>query len=82
MSEPVCLRLGKWIGGCKFEPRYDLSAAKPVKMREADAVTALEVLDRHRDSTYVRDICVTCGRTVEREIFIEGLGPAEASDEA
>lgn len=70
-----CPRFGKLFGGCKFESRYDASAHGP----EADAIAAAlerivfgsdqtEALAQLRsdDKTYIRDICIRCGKTVER----------------
>lgn len=67
MSEFDCPRAGKWIRGCRFEGRFDLSAATPVKIGEADVAFVSAVLDRYRTRTYVRDVCTTCGRTIERQ---------------
>lgn len=66
MSEPVCPQRGKWLGGCRFEPRFDLGAAQIGKFNYegSDAVDAIE---KFRAKTYVRDVCVTCGRTKERQ---------------
>lgn len=58
-----CPRTGQWIGGCKFEGRYDQVIPKGFirHMTEFEgSVKSLTV------PVYVRDICVRCGRTVER----------------
>lgn len=60
-----CPREGKWIGGCKFEPRYDEGPADLSAFRQIDQMTEA-ALDRFRPKTYVRDVCVTCGKTIER----------------
>lgn len=59
-----CLRIGKLFGGCRFEPRYDKSAAdlsaSKIDVQGRGAIEAL------RHITYVRDVCIRCGRTIER----------------
>lgn len=77
MSEPVCPRAGKLFRGCRFEGRYDTPmpsrfdeifgstwfSAGP--MPGVPAQTSLSRPEQPK-KTYVRDICRTCGRTVER----------------
>lgn len=87
MSEPgaACPRFGKLIGGCRFEPRYDRGASilrvKPGQrpIFEADAVqgrvdSLLALAEQYRPQYYVRDVCIRCGRTVEREGQADGVG--------
>lgn len=58
-----CPRFGKWIGGCRFEARYEERSRQanfdghiyPSSLRK---LITIEV--------YVRDVCVRCGKTVER----------------
>lgn len=58
-----CPRAGKWLG-CRFEPRFDLSAANIDGFESIrGSVAAFESL---RSETYVRDVCVRCGKTIER----------------
>jgi hypothetical protein len=57
----ICKRQGKWIGGCKFEPRYDLSRADMSSFTEIRGGFNLEPL---REKTYRGDVCVRCGKTV------------------
>jgi len=58
-----CARKGKWIGGCRFEPRYDVSEPiVPVTLRSA---TRFDPQDWTRRS-YVADVCTTCGKVVSR----------------
>lgn len=71
MSEPVsCPRAGKWIRGCRFEGRWEYGAARVLTHSEltntlfGDTPNALRAV---RAATYVRDVCVTCGRTVEKQ---------------
>jgi len=57
---------------CRFEARYDESS-KPVTSNDRFndvSVTAVffgrEVPTEHK-KTYVRDVCTTCGKTIERQ---------------
>lgn len=62
----ACPRAGRVVGGCQFQPRYDKG---PSQATFDGGVTELRlrVLEAYRQVTYVRDICVRCGRTVERD---------------
>jgi len=56
MTEP-CERRNKWIGGCSFEPRYNLSEPIfPPTLRRADDV------EMFRRKIYVGEVCTRCGR--------------------
>ena len=59
----ICARFGKIIGGCKFEPRYDSEFPNNYQVDRA-SVAALEALRKH---TYVKDVCVRCGKAIERQ---------------
>jgi hypothetical protein len=64
-GEP-CARLGKLIGGCKFEPRYDLG---PVQIPNGFGLNYIgmalgERLEQHRKKTYVHDVCIRCGKAI------------------
>ena len=67
----TCPREGRWIGGCRFEPRYDYA---PISPDEREWITAnfLAAFDRlngmrnMRTKVYVRDVCIRCGKTIER----------------
>lgn len=61
-----CERKDALIFRCKFEPRYDLSAAKLPGYGEVKTHDK-SFLEAFRDKTYVRDVCVRCGRTIERD---------------
>ncbi len=61
-----CPRLGKLFGGCKFSPRYDVGAPSDTNWSGAAGATIL-VLEACKPKTYVRDMCETCGKTVERK---------------
>jgi len=63
----MCPRFWKLIGGCHFEARYDLSAARQFEGSvESSASAILSAMDRMRAKTYVRDVCTRCGKTIER----------------
>lgn len=64
-----CPRRDKWFRGCRFEARYDLSPAdlsgfKSLKGRGSAGVALVNAM---RKRTYTRDICVRCGKAMERE---------------
>lgn len=62
-----CKRSSRLFGGCKFSPRFDLSAATAWPKDFIGSEACLESLvEKSRRSTYVRDVCERCGRTVER----------------
>lgn len=62
----------KCIGwsGHRFEARYDkgsVQGAPSMNFRESvDADGLALVLEQYRPITYVRDICIRCGATVEK----------------
>lgn len=64
-----CPRRGKWIRGCRFQPRYDSGKPKGIPedhlfwYNRSDRVSALRAT---APKTYVRDVCVTCGRVIDR----------------
>ena len=63
-----CLRFGKFWNGCRYEARYDIG--KPTWVPEEVSGTAAGVavvMESSRPKTYVRDVCIRCGRTVERK---------------
>lgn len=58
-----------WFGSHKFEPRYDLGAADLSPFfgdRVASFKTSADSIESMRAKTYVRDICIRCGKTIER----------------
>lgn len=61
-----CDRFGKLFRGCRFEPRYDMSPADLTGFTELRHATET-FMNTLRTTTYVRDVCVTCGKTIERE---------------
>ena len=60
-----CPRFNSFFG-CAFEPRYDKGPMPPEVTLDYRGVRLGEVLDAYRQITYVRDVCVRCGRTIER----------------
>jgi hypothetical protein len=70
MSEE-CKRVGRWIGGCKFEARHDeepaYSLADLFDGCRATSEVARSLIAGNMKRAYVRDVCVRCGKTVERE---------------
>lgn len=59
-----CPRINAWRG-CKFEPRYDLGRCDLSGFSSVTNPSSAN-LERFRQKTYVRDVCVRCGRTIER----------------
>lgn len=65
-----CPRLGKLFRGCKFEARYDITEPDPVLSLTLSIQWALSESDKDRlvkTSTYVHDICTTCGKIITNE---------------
>lgn len=61
-----CSRQNRWIGGCKWEPRYHV--VEPTlalgRVLERQWHTTQEDRDQLvRQVTYVGEVCVRCGRT-------------------
>lgn len=66
----TCPREGKWFGGCRFEGRYDTQPTRKIGGDElfwsGGWETQARLVQSQRKMTYVRDVCVRCGKTVER----------------
>ncbi len=62
----ACKRQGRLIGGCHFEPRYDTGPSNVIGEISGSGATCIEFAKASRAVTYVRDVCVSCGRTIER----------------
>lgn len=61
----TCRGAGSWFG-CKFEARYDTVPPDDVghfKGTHAGLIATIQALSKR---VYVRDICVRCGKTIER----------------
>ncbi|BAU93330.1 hypothetical protein MPPM_4725 [Methylorubrum populi] len=68
-ADPPCPRRDKWFRGCRFEPRYDVGAPDMTGMgrvRFADAEDAGPFYEALKPKTYLHDICVQCGKVVDR----------------
>ena len=53
----------------KFEARYDLSAPSNLGDYTASRISEegfIAFINAHRTKTYIHDICVICGKVVER----------------
>lgn len=59
-----CPMFGRWRG-CQFEPRYDDRKLPRVEHQARGLARGRQRLASER--IYVRDVCVRCGRTIERE---------------
>jgi hypothetical protein len=59
----ACPREGRRIGGCRFEARYDFG--QPM-LGNYTGERSLEMMEVSKARTYVRDVCVRCGKAVER----------------
>ncbi len=74
---PDCPRVGKLIRGCRWEGRYD-DSNQPVSAAELSAIETFKYVPiasndlelakimAGRCTTYVRDVCRTCGAVRER----------------
>lgn len=65
----MCPRIGKLWRSCKFEARYDVfepSKALEDQLGRAWALSEKEKNDLMLQNIYVQDICLTCGRVVQR----------------
>ena len=56
---------------CRFEARYDQGAIDAENFYASDLITIethdrVDALAAWRKQTYVRDVCVKCGKTIER----------------
>lgn len=56
-----CPRFNKWIRGCKYEPRYDLSSPDLSRFVSIDRVTG-GFMESLKAKTYRGDVCVRCGK--------------------
>lgn len=60
-----CPRIGRWIGGCKFEARYDRIPPEARTDLLAPYQPLMEIEARTK-RIYVCDVCARCGKTVKR----------------
>lgn len=78
----VCAQTGRVIGDCEFEPRYDFGGSKAelTNINPEYLEQYSELADKYRTQTYVRDICVRCGRTSERVLGVRAGAQLENSE--
>lgn len=55
-----------WFGSHKFEPRYDLGEPDTSRFVSFKAKSTTEFFDGLKSKTYVRDVCVKCGKAIDR----------------
>jgi hypothetical protein len=61
----TCPLLGRWIGGCRFEPRYQPAVTIsdvvgcPKGATSVEGTISVEML---RPRTYLYDVCIRCGK--------------------
>lgn len=55
-----------WRGQHKFEPRYDLGAANLSRFTSIEGIGVGSFMEKLRPKTYVHDVCVRCGDTINR----------------
>ena len=56
------------VHGHKFEARYDYKGpGMQAKVKAADPQDAIDFMRAAGDQTYIKDICVYCGLSVDRE---------------
>lgn len=61
-----CPRLGRWIGGCKFSPRYDTVSATEPDVFALLMANGTPLKATPARKTYLCDVCETCGKTLFR----------------
>lgn len=49
---------------CKFEPRYDFGVPDLTRFKTIPNPAFIEAL---KPKTYLKDVCIRCGKTVKRE---------------
>lgn len=65
-----CPHAGRWIGGCKFEARYDKSSPSQALRDTVECSISIPayVMKMLVDKkTYVHDVCTRCGKVIRRE---------------
>ena len=67
-----CPRIGKLLGGCKWEARYDEPSLFSQVFGDG-LYTSLNIKGENGSieniiptKKYVRDVCIRCGKTIER----------------
>lgn len=65
----MCPRIGKLWRSCRFEPRYDIFEPSDALEKQLGRAWALSEKDKKAleiQQIYVQDVCVNCGRVVQR----------------
>ena len=61
-----CPRFGKWLRGCRFEPRYSEPEFKPAPLPQerywGDDLDVVSTLMEGRPRIYEGDVCIRCGK--------------------
>lgn len=60
-----CPRVGRWIGACRFRPRYDIGSPT-VKTDRMWGFDLAGIIEASKPQSYVHDVCIRCGKTVQR----------------
>jgi hypothetical protein len=79
-----CPRFGKFFRGCLFVGRYDSIAPSAEVIAAMQSIVdsgqleneIAEALETLSSSTYVRDVCIRCGKTVERAKGVAAAPPS------
>jgi hypothetical protein len=62
-----CPRIGKLFRACKWSPRFDLGTPTLDGDLSGPAAALVIALEASKPKTYIRDVCETCGKTLERQ---------------
>jgi hypothetical protein len=65
----MCPRVGALWRSCRFTPRYDTTEPSAALEAQLGRSWAISEQDKERlmvQQTYVQDVCLTCGRVIER----------------
>jgi len=53
---------------CYFQPRYDMGPSQlSMGSVEGSRAGVIEAMEKYRQVIYVPDVCVRCGKTIERQ---------------
>ncbi len=70
MNQTNCPKSGRLFGGsCQFEARYDYDGPTDTLKEELSLKPHLSNADKEKlleRRTYVKDVCVKCGRSIPR----------------
>jgi hypothetical protein len=65
----MCSRIGKLWRGCRFESRYDVFEPTVTLQKKLEAAWSITELDKEKllmQKIYVQDVCIRCGRVIDR----------------